>query len=126
MSRMYRMVALLDVDAALPESEHDFWKDVLARCTEYPSDVLEEGDESCDSDSVDVYIRKDGVTRFCCEIETTLCGGYSDTEYAEDFRRALHLLTKDAVPDFKVSLSAYYLEHDADLSVEYDRQELAA
>jgi hypothetical protein len=30
------------------------------------------------------------------------------------------------VLDFKVSLNCYYLEHDADLSVEYDRQELAA
>jgi hypothetical protein len=28
--------------------------------------------------------------------------------------------------DFKVSISLYYLEHDADLEVEYDRQELAA
>ena len=55
MSRYYRMLSLLDVDAALPENEQDFWKDVLARCTECPSDVLEEGDESCDSDSVDVY-----------------------------------------------------------------------
>ena len=126
MSRCYRMLSLLDVDAALPENEQEFWKDVLARCTECPSDVLEECDESCDSDRVDVYIRKDGVTRFCCEVETTLCGGYSDDEFAEDFRRAMHLLTKDAVLDFKVSLSAYYLEHDADLSVEYDRQELAA
>ena len=44
----------------------------------------------------------------------------------EDFRRALHLLTKDAVPDFKVSLNLYYLEHEPDFEVEYDRQELAA
>ena len=71
-------------------------------------------------------MRQDGVTRFCCDLEITLCGGYSDTEYAEDFRRAMYLLTKDAVLDFKVSLDLYYLEHDADLSVEYDRQELAA
>ena len=126
MSRYYRMLSLLDVDAALPENEQDFWKEILSRCTECPSDVLEEGDESCDSDRVDVYIREDGVTRFCCEVEATLCGGYSDEEYAEDFRQALHLLTKDAVLNFKVSLSAYYLEHDADLSIEYDRQALAA
>jgi len=71
------------------------------------------------------YVGKDGVTRFCCDLEITLCGGYSQEEYAEDFRRAMHLLTKNAVPDFKVSLSLYYLEHDADLEVEYDRQELA-
>jgi len=51
---------------------------------------------------------------------------YSDYEYAEDFRKAMHLLTKDAVLDFNVSLSTYYLEYDADLSVEYDRKELAA
>ena len=126
MSRSYRMLSLLDVDAALSEEEYGFWKDVLSRCTECPSDVLEECDESCDSDRVGVYIRKDGVTRFCCEVETTLCGGYSDEEFAEDFRKALHHLTKDAVLDFKVSLSANYLEHDADLSVEYDRHELAA
>ena len=50
----------------------------------------------------------------------------TDEEYAENFRKAMHLLTKNAVPDFKVSLALYYLEHDADLEVEYDRQELAA
>ena len=125
MSRMYRMVALLDVDATLPESEYDFWKEKLASCTECPADMLEGGEPS-DPDSVDVYIRKDGVTRFCCEMEIALCGGYSDEEYAEDFRKAMHLLTKDTVLDFKVSLNCYYLEHDADLSVEYDRQALAA
>ena len=43
-------------------------------------------------------------------------------EYTEDFRRVLLLLTKDAVdPDFRVELNVYYLEHDADLEVEYDR-----
>jgi len=119
------MVALLDVEAALPESEYDFWKEKLASCTECPLDILEGGEPS-DPDSVDAYVRQDGVTRFCCEMEITLCGGYSDEEYAEDFRRALHLLTKDAVPDFKVSLNAYYLEHDPDLEIEFDRKELAA
>ena len=59
-------------------------------------------------------------------MELTLYGGYSQEEYAEDFRRALHLLTKDAVPDFNVSMDLYYLEHDPDLEVEYDRQDLAA
>jgi len=47
---------------------------------------------------------QDGVTRFCCELEITLYGGYSQEEYAEDFRRVLRLLTKDAVLDFRVSL----------------------
>ena len=126
MSRSYRMLSLLDVDAALSEEEYGFWKDVLSRCTECPSDVLEECDESCDSDRVDVYIRKDGVTRFCCEVEQDLCCGYSEDEFAEDFRKAMHLLTQEVTLDFRVSLDLYYLEHDADLSVEYDRQELAA
>ena len=125
MSRMYRILALLDVDAALPESEYDFWKEKLASCTECPSDILQGGKPS-DPDSVDAYLRKDGVTRFCCDIEMSLCAGYSDEEYSEDFRRALHLLTKDAVPDFKVSLNCYYLEHEPDIEVEYDRQELVA
>ena len=124
MSRMYRKVALLDVEAALPESEYDFWKEKLASCTECPLDILE-GGEPNDPYPVDAYLRKDGVTRFCCEMEIALCGGYSDEEYAEDFRRALHLLTKDAVPDFKVSLNCYYLEHEPDIEVEYSRQELA-
>ena len=125
MSRLYRMLSLIDVDAALPENEQDFWKDILARCTERPAEVLE-GTETSYPETVEAYVRQDGVTRFCCDLEITLCGGYSQDEYAEDFRRAMHLLTKDAVLDFKVSLSLYYLEHDADLSVEYDRQALAA
>jgi len=119
------MLSLLDVNAALPESEHDFWKEVLSRCTERPADVLE-GDETSYPETVEAYLRQDGWTRFCCDVEITLCGGYSQEEYAEDFRRAMHLLTKDAVPDFRVSLNAYYLEHDPDLEVEYDRQELMA
>jgi len=51
---------------------------------------------------------------------------YSEDDYAEDFRKAMSLLTKDATHDFKVSLSLYYLEHDPDLHVTFDRQELAA
>ena len=52
---------------------------------------------------------------------------YSQEEYAEDFRKAMHLLTKDvAEPDFKVALNCYYLEHDPDLEVEHSREELAA
>ena len=97
----------------------------MASCTECPSDILQGGKPS-DPGAVDAYLRKDGVTRFCCDLEITLCGGYSDEEYAEDFRRALYLLTKDAVPDFKVSLNCYYLEHEPDIEVEYSRQELAA
>ena len=124
MSRLYRMMSLLDVNAALPESDWDFWKNVLFRCTDRPTDVFDD-EEPGDPDTVDVYVR-DGITRFCCEMEMNLCNGYSEDEYAEDFRKAMHLLTKDAVPDFKVALSLYYLEHDADLEVEYDRKELAA
>jgi hypothetical protein len=119
------MMSLLDVDAALPEESQEFWKDILARCTERPTEVLE-GTETSYPETVEAYVRQDGVTRFCCDLEITLFCGYSQEEYAEDFRRALHLLTKDVVPDFKVSLSLYYLEHDADLSVEYDRLDLAA
>jgi len=35
-------------------------------------------------------------------------------------------LTKDATHDFKVSLSCYFLEHDPNLHVTFDRQELVA
>ena len=126
MSRMYRMLALLDVNAALSETDLDFWKEILSRCTERPSDVLEGGDPPSYPETVEAYVRKDGITRFCCDIEMSLSNGYSQDEYAEDFRRALHLLTKDAALDFKVALNAYYLEHDPDLEVEFDRSELAA
>ena len=126
MSQSYRMMSLLDVDAALPENEQEFWKEILYRCTECPTDVLENGDDSSDPDTVSAYIRKDGVTRFCCEIEIMLCGGYSQDNYAEDFRKAMHLLTKDVALDFKVAISCYYLEHDPDLEIEYSREELAA
>ena len=119
------MLSLIDVDAALSEDAQDFWKDVLARCTKRLAEVLE-GTETSYPETVEASVRQDGMTRFCCDLEITLCGGYSQEEYAEDFRKAMHLLTNDAVPNFKVSLNAYYLGHDADLSVEYDRQELAA
>jgi hypothetical protein len=55
-----------------------------------------------------------------------LCGGYSEDEYAADFKKAMSILTKDVTLDFKVSLSLYYLEHDADLAVEYSRKDLSA
>jgi hypothetical protein len=119
------MLALLDVNAELPETDWNFWKDVLSSCTDSPADVLDGYDESY-PETVDCYIRKDGVTRFCCEIERNLSNGYSQEEFAEDFRKALHLLTKDVALDFKVAISLYYLEHDADLEAEYTRQELAA
>jgi hypothetical protein len=48
------------------------------------------------------------------------------TAFAADFRRAIQALTKDVTLDFNVSLCLYYLEHDPDLAVEYNRQELAA
>ena len=124
MSRSYRMLSLLDVDAALSEEEYGFWKDVLSRCTDCPSDVLE-GYEASYPETVEAYLRQDGKTRFCCEVEQDLCCGYSEDEFAEDFRKAMHLLTQEVTLDFRVSLDLYYLEHDADLSVEYDRAELA-
>ena len=85
MSRAYRMLSLLDVDAALPdEDSQEFWKDVLYRCVDCPTEVLD-GDEPCSQlDQVDAYVRQDGKTRFCCEMEMNLCNGYSEDEYAED------------------------------------------
>jgi len=118
------MFSYLEVDAPLPESEYDFWRDVLNRCTESPADVLE-GDEQTSYPDIVEACQRDGKTQFSCEIELSLCCGYSQEEFAENFRRAVHLLTKDVVPDFKVSLNCYYLEHDPDLEVEYDRRELA-
>ena len=126
MSRAYRMVSLLDVDAPLPEREWVFWQDVLHRCVDYPAEVLDEDDPYSQPDLVDGYVHSDGWTRFHFEQEMNLCGGCSEEEYAEDFRKAIRLLTKDVTLDFKVALSLYYLEHDPDLHVTFDRQELAA
>jgi hypothetical protein len=120
------MVALLDVNAALPESEQDFWKNILYRCVDCPAEVSDDDDPFSQPDQVDAYLREDGWTRFCCEMEQNLCGGVSEDEYAESFRKAVHRLTKDVTQDFRVSLSLYYLEHDPDLYMSFDRQELAA
>jgi hypothetical protein len=90
------------------------------------TEVLDGDDPYSQPDQVDSYLRKDGWTRFCCEMEQNLCNGVSEDEYAESFRKAVHCLTKDVTLDFRVSLSLYYLEHDPDLYVTYNRQELAA
>ena len=115
------------MDAALTQEDYTFWQDVLFRCIDEPTDVLE-GQEGYASlpDHVDVYLIQDSKTQFRYDTEMNLCGVCSQEDYAEDFRRALHLLTQNATLDFKVSLYLYYLEHDPDLSVEYNRQELAA
>ena len=125
MSRAYRMVSLLDVNAPLPESDWVFWQDILHRCVDCPDEVLDEDDPYSQPDLVDAYVHSDGWTRFHFEQEMNLCNGYSEDDYASDFRKAIRLLTKDVTLDFKVALSLYYLEHDPDLHVTFDRQELA-
>ena len=75
-------------------------------------------------DEVEVYPLQ-GQTQFRYDLEMNLCGGRSEYDFADEFRRALHLLTKDIALDFKASLHLYYLEHEPDLSVEFDRQALA-
>ena len=125
MSRAYRMVAYLEIDATLSAEDRTFWQDTLYRCIDDPMDVLEGQEQESDPEDVEIQPLQGGI-RFFLDKERYLCNGYSQEEYAEDFRRAMHLLTQDAVPDFKVSLNMYYLERDPDLDVEYDRQELAA
>ena len=126
MSRLYRMYSYLEIDETLRENDYEFWRDVLHRCVDCPAEVLDGDDTYSQPDLVDGYVHGDGWTRFCFEQEMNLCGGYSEDEYAEDFRKAIRLLTKDASLDFKVALSLYYLEHDPDLHVSFDRSELAA
>ena len=41
MSRMYRAVSCLEVDATLCEKECAFWRDVLYRSVDQPTDILE-------------------------------------------------------------------------------------
>ena len=124
MSRAYHMFSCLEVGETLPESDYDFWKSVLNRCLDRPTDVLEGNEQINDTEIVAVY-HYDGKTHFSCEVEMNLCGGYSEDEYAEDFQKAMRLLTKEVLQDFNVSLSLYYLEHDPDLYVSFDRQDLA-
>jgi hypothetical protein len=127
MSRSYRFVSYLEVDGKLPLEDCGFWQDILYRCLDEPQDVLEAvEDQFSEPDNVDVGFVWDNRTQFYLDIERNLCGGQSEDEFADEFRRAIHTLTKDVTLDFKVSLHMYFLEHDPDLAVEYNRQELAA
>jgi hypothetical protein len=120
------MISYLEVDAKLPEEDHGFWQDVLFRCLDEPEAVLEGENQSDGSDDVQVGYVWDNKTQFYLSVERYLCGGYSEDEYAADFKKAMSILTKDVTPDFKVSLGLYYLEHDADLAVEFSRKDLSA
>ena len=119
------MCASVEINTPLSEADCTVWQDILYRCFDEPSDVI----AGCEQDSCpeEVEIRQfQGETFLYIDQERYLCGGYSEEEYAEDFRRAMHLLTKDVSQDFQVSLSAYYyLEHDPDLYVSFERQDLA-
>ena len=130
MSRAYRAVSYLEVDAALPQEDYPFWQDVLFRAVDEPTDVLEgRTDYVSLPENVEVYpVRNENKTQFRFDLEMNLCGGCSEEEFAEDFRRAVHLLTQNvsAAVQFRASLDLYYLEHEADYSVEYDRTDLAA
>ncbi|MDR0327795.1 MAG: hypothetical protein LBI05_05820 [Planctomycetaceae bacterium] len=127
MSRAYRMVASLEVDAKLSDVDYAFWQDVLYRCLEEPTDVIEGLDDQYSRpEDVEIQTFCEGKTQFYLDIEQNLCGGCSEDEFAEDFRKAVHRLTKDVSQDFRVSLSLYYLGHDPDLYMSFDRQELAA
>jgi hypothetical protein len=127
---MYRAVSYLEVDAALEEKDYVFWQDVLFRAVDEPSDVLEgRTDPISLPDQVEVYlVCEENKTQFRYDLEMNLCGGQSEEEFGDEVRRAVHLLTQDVPPsvNFRLSLDLYYLEHDADYSVEYDRAELAA
>jgi len=61
MSRLYRMLALIDVDAVLPENEQDFWKDVLARCTERPAEVLDGTETECPETAEQGFTEQIGI-----------------------------------------------------------------
>jgi hypothetical protein len=127
MSRAYRAVSYLEVDAVLPQSEYSFWQDVLYRAIDEPTDVLDDRrDFISQPDEVEVYSLQE-QTQFRFDSEMSLGCGYTMDEYADDFRQAVHKLTQ-AVPtdlEFRVSLSIYYLEHDADFEAEFERRELA-
>jgi hypothetical protein len=129
MSRLYRTVGSIEVDATLDEKDYAFWQDVLFRAIDDPSDVLDgRTDPISLSDQVEVYpVEDENKTQFRYDLEMSLCGGQDEDEFAEEVRQAIYLLTQ-TVPasiNFRLSLDMYYLEHDPDLSVEYDRAELA-
>jgi hypothetical protein len=120
------MISYLEVDGKLPQEDCGYWQDVLYRCLDEPEAVLAGEPQHDGSDDVDVSFVWDGKTQFYCDVERYLCGGYSEDEYAADFKKAMGILTKDVTLDFKVSLSLYYREHDADLAVEFSRKDLSA
>jgi hypothetical protein len=120
------MISYLEVEAKLPQEDCGFWQDILYRCLDEPEAVLAGEPQHDGSDDVDVSFVWDGKTQFYGDVERYLCGGYSEDEYAADFKKAMHFLTKNTTLDFKVSLSLYYLEHDADLAVEFSRKDLSA
>jgi hypothetical protein len=120
------MISYLEVDGKLPEEDCGFWQDVLYRCLDEPEAVLEGEPQPNNADDVEVSHVWDDKTQFYLSVERYLCGSYSEDEYAADFKKAMSILTKDVTLDFKVSLSLYYLEHDADLAVEYSRKDLSA
>ena len=125
MSRSYRMVSYLEVGTKLSLEDCGYWQDILYRCLDEPQDVILGEEPSSSPDDVDVSFIYDGTTQFYLNIERCLGGGYSEDEYAADFQKALHILTKGTALDFKVSLSLYYLEHDPDLYLSFNRQDLA-
>jgi hypothetical protein len=129
MSRAYRAVSYLEVDAVLPQSEYPFWQDVLYRSVDEPTDVIEENNDAVSlPHHVDAYSVPDRkTTQFRFSQELTLGCGCTMDDYADDFRQAVHKLTLTVPKDleFRVSLDMYYLEHDADFSAEFDRRELA-
>jgi hypothetical protein len=120
------MISYLEVDGKLPEEDCGFWQDVLFRCLDEPEAVFEGENQPNNADDVEVSHVWDDKTQFYLSVERYLCGGYGEDEYAEDFKKAMHLLTKDVTQNFKVSLALYYLEHDADLAVEFSRKDLSA
>ena len=124
MSRSYRMCASVEINAPLSEADCTVWQDILYRCVDDPEGVLAEGEQDSNPEDVEIQ-RWEDETQFCLDMERNLCGGYSEAEYAEDFQKAMALLTKDVPQDFKVTLSLYYLEHGPDLYVSFERQDLA-
>jgi len=119
------MVAYLDIDATLSAEDCTFWQDILYRCLDDPSDVLEGREQESNYEDVEIQPVKSGTLLYL-DKERYLCGGYSEDDYAADFQKAMACLTKGTALDFKVSLSLYFLEHDPDLHLSFDRQDLAA
>ena len=125
MGRAYKMVGCISVSTVLPKEDYEFWQDVLFRCVDEPADVMTGDEQISFPCHVDVWVHGEKTYFHYCA-EMNLSGGQSQEEYAEEFRKAVGRLTQDVSIDFQAMLDLYYLERDADLSVEYNRQELAA